>query len=116
AAVGVEIRRMAAVCAHEGRWPGMIGMLAAFHAHHVRAEVGEQARAERAGEHVGEIEHADAGERRGNFAVIVAGHVQRRFNSFCACSSKSRLATCDNGISFLTGPRSSSYWIRSRSA
>jgi hypothetical protein len=39
----------------------MIGMLAAFHANHIRAQIRQQAGAERASQHVGEIQHTDTG-------------------------------------------------------
>ncbi len=65
---------MAAVCADEGRLPGMIGVFAAFDPDDVGAEIGEQAGAKRAGEHVSEIQHPDARERRRNGWLRVGGH------------------------------------------
>ena len=48
-------------------------MFAAFHPHHVGAEIGEQARAKRAGEHVSEVKHANAGELKGDLDGVAEG-------------------------------------------
>jgi len=43
----------------------MIQVFAALDPHHIGPQVGEQTGAERAGEHVGEIQHANSGQRSG---------------------------------------------------
>ena len=43
----------------------MVRMLAAFDAHDIRAEIGQEPGAKGTGEHMGKIQDAHAGERRG---------------------------------------------------
>jgi hypothetical protein len=51
----------------------MIRMLTTFHPNHIGAQIGQQAGAERAGEHVGEIQDSDSRQGRGK-GYFCGGH------------------------------------------